>query len=65
MNRSILGTREIRSFGARAARRGYSTGQKLGILMMNMGGPRTQADVGPFLRNIFADRDILKLPLQD
>ncbi|KAJ2641763.1 hypothetical protein IW137_002962 [Coemansia sp. RSA 1287] len=45
--------------------RGYSTGQKVGVLMMNMGGPRTQDDVGPFLRGIFADRDILKLPLQD
>ncbi|KAJ2472747.1 hypothetical protein IWW56_006089, partial [Coemansia sp. RSA 2131] len=47
------------------SQRGYSTGQKLGVLMMNMGGPRTQDDVGPFLRGIFADRDILKLPLQD
>ncbi|KAJ2163692.1 hypothetical protein EV180_003445, partial [Coemansia sp. RSA 518] len=27
--------------------RGYSTGQKVGVLMMNMGGPRTQDDVGP------------------
>ncbi|KAJ2359985.1 ferrochelatase hem15 [Coemansia sp. RSA 2611] len=31
---------------------------------MNMGGPRTQRDVAPFLSNIFADRDIIKLPLQ-
>ncbi|KAJ2159519.1 hypothetical protein GGF46_002975 [Coemansia sp. RSA 552] len=37
---------------------------KLGILMMNMGGPRTQGDVAQFLRNIFADRDIIKLPVQ-
>ncbi|KAJ2630602.1 hypothetical protein H4R22_002555 [Coemansia sp. RSA 1290] len=47
--------------------RSYSTHtqpRKLGILMMNMGGPRTQQDVEPFLSNIFADRDIIKLPFQ-
>ncbi|KAJ1732325.1 hypothetical protein LPJ72_003475 [Coemansia sp. Benny D160-2] len=32
--------------------------------MMNMGGPRTLDDVGPFLQNIFLDRDIIKLPAQ-
>ncbi|KAJ2748524.1 hypothetical protein H4S06_004925, partial [Coemansia sp. BCRC 34490] len=31
---------------------------------MNMGGPRTLDDVGPFLQNIFLDRDIIKLPAQ-
>ncbi|KAI8319599.1 mitochondrial ferrochelatase [Martensiomyces pterosporus] len=30
-----------------------------------MGGPRTQEDVKPFLNNIFLDRDIMTLPLQD
>ncbi len=29
-----------------------------------MGGPRTSEEVEPFLRNLFADRDIIKLPLQ-
>ncbi|KAJ1862509.1 hypothetical protein LPJ73_000739 [Coemansia sp. RSA 2703] len=42
----------------------FSAPGKLGILMMNMGGPRTQNDVKQFLINIFNDRDILKLPLQ-
>ncbi|KAJ2745976.1 hypothetical protein GGI20_001740 [Coemansia sp. BCRC 34301] len=37
---------------------------KLGILMMNMGGPRTQNDVAQFLTNLFSDRDIIKLPFQ-
>ncbi len=37
---------------------------KTGILMMNMGGPRTSEEVEPFLRNLFADRDIIKLPWQ-
>ncbi|KAJ2854775.1 hypothetical protein J3B02_002510 [Coemansia erecta] len=42
----------------------YARSKKLGVLMMNMGGPRTQNDVEQFLVNIFNDRDILTLPLQ-
>lgn len=33
--------------------------------MLNMGGPKTLADVGPFLLNLFADREIIQLPLQN
>jgi ferrochelatase len=33
--------------------------------MMNMGGPETLEEVEQFLLNIFADRDIIQLPLQD
>jgi ferrochelatase len=36
-----------------------------GILMLNMGGPQTLAEVKPFLLNLFADRDLMRLPLQD
>ena len=32
--------------------------------MLNMGGPRNSEEVNPFLRNLFADRDIIKLPFQ-
>merc|ERR1712156_1338654 len=38
---------------------------KTGILMLNMGGPRDSSEVQQFLTNLFADRDIIKLPLQD
>ena len=37
---------------------------KTGILMMNMGGPRNSEEVQGFLNNLFADRDIIKLPFQ-
>lgn len=37
---------------------------KTAILMLNMGGPKTIADVEPFLRELFLDNDIIKLPLQ-
>ncbi|HYW32685.1 MAG TPA: ferrochelatase, partial [Gemmatimonas sp.] len=36
-----------------------------GIVMMNLGGPETLDDVEPFLLRLFADRELLKLPLQD
>lgn len=38
---------------------------KTGIVMMNLGGPRTEADVGPFLQELFRDREIIQLPLQE
>ncbi|KAH7639990.1 ferrochelatase [Dermatophagoides farinae] len=37
---------------------------KTAILMLNMGGPKTIADVEPFLRELFLDNDIIRLPLQ-
>ena len=36
-----------------------------GIVMMNLGGPRTLDDVNPFLRALFADREIIQLPLHN
>ena len=38
---------------------------KTGILMLNMGGPRNSGEVEQFLKNLFADRDIIRLPVQD
>ncbi len=32
-----------------------------GIILLNMGGPEKQADVAPFLFNLFSDRDIIRL----
>ncbi|HEY8257253.1 MAG TPA: ferrochelatase [Gemmatimonadales bacterium] len=37
---------------------------KTGIVMMNLGGPATLDQVEPFLIELFADREIIKLPLQ-
>lgn len=36
---------------------------KTGVLLFNLGGPDTLADVEPFLVNLFSDRDIIQLPL--
>jgi protoporphyrin/coproporphyrin ferrochelatase len=36
-----------------------------GIVMMNLGGPKTLDDVGPFLMQLFEDREIIQLPIQD
>jgi ferrochelatase len=35
-----------------------------GIVMLNLGGPATLDDVQPFLVELFADREIIQLPLQ-
>ena len=32
--------------------------------MLNMGGPESLEEVGPFLHNLFTDRDIIEMPLQ-
>ncbi|CAM9757452.1 unnamed protein product, partial [Choristocarpus tenellus] len=34
----------------------------LGVLLLNLGGPESQEDVEPFLYNLFADPDIIRLP---
>lgn len=35
---------------------------KVAVLMLNLGGPERVEDVRPFLRELFADREIIKLP---
>jgi ferrochelatase len=35
---------------------------KNGVLLLNLGGPESLADVRPFLYNLFADPDIIRLP---
>lgn len=35
---------------------------QVGVLLLNLGGPDKLADVQPFLYNLFADPDILRLP---
>lgn len=37
---------------------------KTGIVMLNLGGPATLDEVEPFLLELFADREIIQLPLQ-
>ena len=49
------------SAGEEAAKRKPKTG----VLMLNMGGPRNSGEVHEFLGNLFADRDIIKLPVQN
>jgi ferrochelatase len=37
--------------------------EPVGIVLFNLGGPATQAEVEPFLANLFSDREIIELPL--
>ncbi|KAH7096796.1 ferrochelatase [Auriculariales sp. MPI-PUGE-AT-0066] len=50
MAHSTLGARQIHSRKA--------------VLMLNMGGPSTIPEVHSFLRNLFLDRDLMRLPAQ-
>lgn len=36
--------------------------EKVGVLLLNLGGPEKLEDVQPFLFNLFADPDIIRLP---
>lgn len=36
--------------------------ENVGVLLLNLGGPETLEDVQPFLFNLFADPDIIRLP---
>jgi len=36
--------------------------ETVGVLLLNLGGPETLDDVQPFLYNLFADPDIIRLP---
>ncbi len=35
--------------------------ERIGVLLLNLGGPEKQEDVRPFLYNLFSDRDIIRL----
>lgn len=36
--------------------------ERVGVLLLNLGGPETLDDVEPFLYNLFADDSIIRLP---
>lgn len=40
-------------------------GGPTGIVLLNLGGPKTLSEVGPFLERLFLDREIIQLPFQD
>ena len=37
---------------------------RVGILLMNLGGPERIKDVGPFLYNLFSDPEIIRIPIK-
>lgn len=45
-----------------ANRTGTAAEDRIGVLLFNLGGPETLADVRPFLFNLFSDPDIIRLP---
>ena len=48
---------------AHSSRGGRNEGMaKVGVLLLNLGGPERIEDVGPFLYNLFSDPEIIRLP---
>lgn len=39
-------------------------GDKIGVVLLNLGGPRTQDDIEPFLYNLFMDPAIIDMPIK-
>ena len=37
---------------------------RVGVLLLNLGGPERIKDVGPFLYNLFSDPEIILLPVR-
>ncbi|MGB8700784.1 MAG: ferrochelatase, partial [Thermosynechococcaceae cyanobacterium] len=37
---------------------------RVGVLLLNLGGPEQLSDVGPFLYNLFSDPEIIRLPFR-
>ena len=37
---------------------------KTAILLLNMGGPESEEEVHPYLKELFQDKELLKLPIQ-
>uniref|UniRef100_A0A7N0V8F1 Ferrochelatase n=1 Tax=Kalanchoe fedtschenkoi TaxID=63787 RepID=A0A7N0V8F1_KALFE len=57
------GTVAYDTFSGTAAESQSNTAEeKIGVLLLNLGGPDTLNDVQPFLYNLFADPDIIRLP---
>ncbi|KAL4447852.1 hypothetical protein ABPG75_005071 [Micractinium tetrahymenae] len=59
---SSLGALEPGGGAALAAPGGAVQQERVGVLLLNLGGPDTLDDVQPFLYNLFADPDIIRLP---
>lgn len=45
----------------KGARENFMSTPKIGVLLFNLGGPETLADVKPFLFNLFSDPDIIRI----
>ena len=56
-------TTTTRRAASAAAASDVETRPPTAVLMMNLGGPGSQEEVYPFLRRLFADREIIELPV--
>jgi len=59
---AVLPSSSMSSIDDFAASTGGIDQERVGILLLNLGGPEKLEDVQPFLYNLFADPDIIRLP---
>nr|KAJ0221651.1 hypothetical protein LSAT_V11C200063960 [Lactuca sativa] len=62
LNKDLKPLRALLSSTTQDASASVVNGGKIGVLLLNLGGPETLDDVQPFLFNLFADPDIIRLP---
>ncbi|CAM6107323.1 unnamed protein product [Calypogeia fissa] len=60
--RAIVASKEEVGEGIEDSSGKYVQEERVGVLLLNLGGPETLEDVEPFLYNLFADPDIIRLP---
>src|SRR5438552_5975444 len=59
---SVLSPRAPRGDASMRSGPPRSNEPRSGVLLFNLGGPETLADVRPFLYNLFSDPDIIRIP---
>ncbi|GFZ08547.1 ferrochelatase 1 [Actinidia rufa] len=57
-----LGVCTYTGTGSASESHSHAAEERVGVLLLNLGGPETLHDVQPFLFNLFADPDIIRLP---
>ncbi|PSR91303.1 Ferrochelatase-2 like [Actinidia chinensis var. chinensis] len=57
-----LGVSTYPGTGSASESHSLAAEERVGVLLLNLGGPETLHDVQPFLFNLFADPDIIRLP---
>ncbi|MGB0874909.1 MAG: ferrochelatase, partial [Synechococcus sp.] len=63
LHKCVVGTKDrVRGGYAQPPKTVLIGMSRVGVVLLNLGGPERIQDVGPFLYNLFADPEIIRLP---